>query len=438
MTVRWLYSALFLFAFESFLLADFQKAAGSFQLNTSTGNQTISALGFQPKIIFLKWSGQTTTGTSAVDYSIGYGVAVSPSSRAAVYSRQVNGSLNADARHANNRCLVVINSSGTVTEAADLVSMNPDGFTINVTDATAAVRVSFEAWGGSSLTNVALVQFTTPTSTGTRQITGAGFAPDLAQFFTIGSTTAPPSTMTGGRFGFGFAASSTAQAGLGNSVLSSSSNDTGAQSVSKALYVPDTSAMYLDANVSSFDSDGVTLNFTTVQSSSVYAWAVLTKGLRAAVGSFTQPASAQSQIINSLSFKPEASFFATYCHAPATGQQATGKVSLGFSVSSTQQSANWTGANSGNNQAQQANFTDATIACYTASSSTPSLNSKAVFTSNDATGFTLNWSNANATQRQIVFMVVADSPATDVVAPLLITRAFVESSDLHSKRIDSR
>jgi hypothetical protein len=420
MIARWLSVLPLAILFQTHLRAEFEKAVGSFQLNTTTGNQVISTLTFRPKIVFFKWSEQTTTGTSSAHYSIGYGVAISSSSRAAIFLRQSDGSLNIDARHAENRCIAVVNGSGTVTESADLVSMNSNGFTINVANAATAVRVSFEAWGGTSLTNAALIRFTTPTTAGSSQVTGAGFAPDLAHFFTAGLTAAPPATATGGRLGFGFAASVTAQAGLGNSVLSGTNADRGAQSSSKAIYVPNTSGMYLEANVSSFDADGVTLNYTKVQTTGVHAWAVFVKGLQGSAGSLVQPASPQNQSVT-LPFEPEAAFFSSYCHPSASGEQATAKLSLGFAVSATEESVNWAGANSGNNQAQQANLQDAAIACYTAGGGgTPILNSKAHFISNNPAGFTVNWSAADSTPRQVIFFAVAEANS-DIIAPLLIT-----------------
>ncbi|MCW5978670.1 MAG: hypothetical protein KIT09_11360 [Bryobacteraceae bacterium] len=424
MTRRLMALAAFAFLAQTALRADFQRAAGAFQLSTSTGTQTISGLGFQPKIVFLKWSGQTTTGTFAADYSIGYGAAISAMSRAAVFARQVNGVLNAKAIHADNRCLVVVSYNGTLTEAADFGSMDADGFSISVVTAGSAIRVTYEAWGGTAVTDVALVPFSTPTTTGSQTITGAGFAPDLAQFFTVGQTTAPPSSSTGGRFGLGFAASPTQQAGFGNSTLTSSSNDTGAQSTSKAIYLPDTSAMYLEGAVSSFDSDGVTLNYTKTPTSAVYAWAVFVKGLRAKVGWFSQPTSAQSQTITSLEFEPQATIFASYCWAAAAAQLGTAKVSLGFVVSPAEQSVNWAGANTSNNQSQMVNFANYAIACYTAAPSNVTLNSRAALASNNTDGMTITWSNADSTQRQVIFLAVAEKTEDEAAAPLLITQRF--------------
>jgi hypothetical protein len=84
---------------------------------------------------------------------------------------------------------------------------------------------------------------------------------------------------------------------------------------------------------------------------------------------------------------------------------------------------NWTGANSGNNQAQQGNFADAAIACYSPGSlATPVLNMKANFVGNDPTRFTVNFSAVDASTRQVIFLSVAETPVSEAIAPLLISQ----------------
>ena len=57
--------------------------AGNFALNTSTGNQSITGLGFQPKLVIFYPTQQTADGV-IVDYQLAIGAAVSSTSRFSV------------------------------------------------------------------------------------------------------------------------------------------------------------------------------------------------------------------------------------------------------------------------------------------------------------------------------------------------------------------
>lgn len=413
---------LILFLLPLLVRAAFERDAGIIALNTSTGAQTVSGLSFPPKVIILRWNELTAPGASAGapdGYEMGIGAATA-TSQFAIYGRQTDGSLNADGRHTSDKCLTRIDSNGVVREAATC-ALASDGFTLTITTATSAIIVQWMALGGSDLTNVAIKQFDSPTATGTAGVTGVGFQPTAAMFFTAGSTAAIPSSFAYSRISVGIAASASSQAGMGNCVLSASNADTGAQSTSKALYVPDTSAMYLVGAVDSFDADGFTIDWTTVQASPVHMWAILFEGLRAEVGALNQPTSTGTQSYVSFTHTPEVMIFGSYCLAAATGQQAHARMSLGGSLSAALEGAYWAGAVSGNNIADAAVAVDGSVLCYTAG--TPTLNAKAELVQLTSIGFDLNWLSADATQRQVIFISLAGTSGAGTVNPLIISRA---------------
>ena len=381
---------------------------GSFAMNTGTGTQTITGVGFLPKVVLFTWT-EATADTAIGGYGFGFGVGISPSMMASIVVRNVDGTLNADSKLNNVRCIMVINGSGITTEAAEFTSLTADGFTINVTTPGIGAVIQYVALGGSTLSNVTLVPFSAPTAVSSVAVTGAGFMPDSAIIFTSGQTSAVGTSDTYAHHGIGFAGTGGTQAGFGNSMLSSSNADTSAQSASKVIYLPDTSTMWLEGTLTSFDASGATISYSVVQPNSVKLWAVFFKGLGTRIGSLTQPTSTGTQSVTGTTFTPIFTFFGGFCHTAGSGQLADGFFNFGMARSAAIEGTIFAGARSGNNQAQYALNRTASILCYTPTlSGTPTLNSKAEFTSHNADGFTVNWQNVDATQRQVLYMSIGE------------------------------
>src|SRR6267142_2819556 len=174
---------------------------GTFVLNSVTGNQSITGLGFTPKIILLFYNNETG---NTINPSIqgGHGVALSSSDRRCVGFSQPNnnvptGGANTLAGHYNDRCIRYCRLNGDTASVreADFVSMDADGFTINIltTDGTQS-WISYLAIGGTDLTNVKTGQFVQNTGTGDQAITGVGFQPDCLLFIRGRFTTSAPSS----------------------------------------------------------------------------------------------------------------------------------------------------------------------------------------------------------------------------------------------------
>lgn len=409
--------------------ADFCADQGAFSWPTTTGNFTpVTGSPCTPKVLILTWN-IADEDSARGSYSFGFGIGVSSTSRASIYGRSSDGSINADGTHSNNRILRTINESATAVNAGDLVSLNSDGFTLNAiaVNSTVISRVRWLTLGGSDLSNVSLVQYQSPTSAGSQALTGAGFAPDAVIIFTNSISTAPTSTVSNGDTypGIGYAARiQGGQAALGVSVLHTANTETRAQSTSDVVYVPSTSAMLWQASVSSWDTDGITLNWSTVQSTAVYFWVLYLKGPQFAVASTTQPTASGNTSITGLSFQPSAGIFSSFCRAATSGQIADGNWGHGFAVSSTKRGFVWASMRSGNNNSSQATGQSFFISCYTENSTTPTLRSRADFVSWNSDGMTMSWTVNEATQRQVIaFLAGASSagPPPRVTNPSLIT-----------------
>jgi len=107
---------------------------------SSTGNKPITGVGFTPKLVRFV----ITPGSSTGFYGAGTG-AMTASSQ---YSTYISGSTAASSRTSSTSLCIIVNSAGTTTmvQTASYVSMDADGFTINVVNASATFDVAFEAY----------------------------------------------------------------------------------------------------------------------------------------------------------------------------------------------------------------------------------------------------------------------------------------------------
>lgn len=138
-----------------------------------TGNQSFTGVGFQPNFIFINGNGDgTASATNRVRMRRGYGAALSTSNRWAV----TTSADDADAMdpYAAGRRLVVtemasnLNGAGSsVSKGADFVTFDTDGWTWNITTASAGADLFFfVAFKFADVTNnVAIGTFTHCTAT---------------------------------------------------------------------------------------------------------------------------------------------------------------------------------------------------------------------------------------------------------------------------------
>jgi hypothetical protein len=130
---------------------------GSFAKITTTGSQTITGLGFQPKAIIFYWSRNTANATAQVPRSQGVGFTDCTNQRAVAIAEDDNAGTSNAGRYRTESNVIVILSDGTPTvgSRATFTSCNSDGFTINwaVSEARADI-INYIAIGGPDVTNV--------------------------------------------------------------------------------------------------------------------------------------------------------------------------------------------------------------------------------------------------------------------------------------------
>jgi hypothetical protein len=388
---------------------------GSFVQPGSTGNQSVTGVGFQPKALIFFFNYLPTDGSTS-SYRQGWGLATSSSNRAAISSLSSDNfaTSNGTRYHTDAACIVFTDGSGSPNVVADLVTMDSDGFTVNwsVVDAFLPV-INYIALGGSDLTNAYVKQFTSNTSTGNQSITGVGFRPD--SIFTMATTQsgAPPAFQSIDVLDIGFAISSSSRAAIG--VVGNRTSPGTAYSIQNTDAVliggSNGGVIFEEADLVSMDSDGFTVNWSTVNGTARYHYALCLKGGMFKVGSFNQATATGNQAITGVGFRPSGLVVASYGRVTnATLQQDT-YISFGAAVSSSARGSTWFQQIHNQNPTVIDSNLDRTKVIKMMTAGTPTTEAVADYVSNDSDGFTINWTTADATAREILYFAFGSAAA---------------------------
>lgn len=382
------------------------------QLTTpaSTGNQAVTGVGFQPKLVLL-W-GPLATDTSAS--TIAYGVGTSSSARWCVNNDRENGGL---LRRMNTNCIYQYSSitGPTVLLQSDLVSLDADGFTINWSVTVNGFPVNYLCLGGADL-SVKVGVFGTGTSSGSVAVTGVGFQPGgvmLASCFTVTGVNAVDSSAYGSSLGF--ATSSSAR--LTVSTLETGTSTTAAGSMLDTGHIfsllSAKTTVYSDADFTSCDADGFTINMTTAAGVSLELGYVAFGGVaQYAVGTFAQPGSTGPQAITSPGFPPTAELFVSAGKTSNASPTVHARQLLAAAVNSSDRRETWTTVKDATAQGStpwSRLISASHVATFTGDDNNTAA-AEADFTSQDATGFTWNWTTADATARVIGAFTMGAAP----------------------------
>ena len=403
---------------------------GSFTKRTAgIGAQSITGVGFQPKAIIFFWTRQTAQGFinsgpgALTGINSGFGSATGSANNEAVSTTSVDNSANSDEgrRRSVTNSIIFLSAGGlpTLQAQAGLTSLDADGFTLNWTtnDANAYI-IHYIALGGD-VTNALAGTFNLLPGAGNQAVAGIGFQPDFVLFwwsFTEGAET----NSLGGELGLGFAKSATARVALVNSGRDNVANNLQKrwqQRNNAAILVlnPGTSppASYAVADLVSLDANGFTINKTTAPAAATPIFFLALKGGQYNVGSFNQRNGAGTQSIVGVGFEPQeimlASFNLVALGAPYT-PVGGGAISIGAAQSPATRGGIW----------YQDRDIDRSVAdMYTSTANALTLafvpntvNAQADLTSFDADGFTLNWTTADATTRQILYWAIGSNGNT--------------------------
>jgi hypothetical protein len=376
--------------------------AGSFTGSGSTGNQAVTGVGFQPKVVLFRYNMAAVDG-SQPDSIIGFGVGISSSDRRVAGNYSTNNSSPSVNAAWNQSTYAIYGPGGT--PRADLVSMNADGFTINWVSAS-SMSVQYLALGGTGLTDVKTGSASAKTTTGTQAYTGLGFQPTALIVFAGKFSTSPLDQSTNGNGLFGVATSSSARGMVAWRNVNGANPQTAKrrQSTQRIL---STTTTFTEADLVSFDSDGFTLNYTTAGGAADVFYYLALRGPQVKVSSFNQPASTGNQSLTGAGFTPKASIMMSANDVSGNNDaaQAHARVSFGWATGTSARASLWIGETDNVSPTVASRNIDSTklIKLMTEGVS-PTVNAAADHVSFDSDGQTINWTTADATARQIIVL----------------------------------
>jgi len=392
---------------------------GTFAKITTTGSQTVSGLGFQPKAIIFYWSRTTANATAAAPRSQGVGFTDCTNQRAVAIAEDDNAGTSNAGRYRTESNVIVILSNGTPTvgSRATFTSCNTDGFTINwaVSEARADI-INYIAIGGSDVTNVKAGTFTLAASTGIQNITGVGFQPDFAMFLQ-GFTEAVDTASAGLEMGMGFADYNNNQGSILNCVKDAETTNKTKYSLQRtdnAILLSSTAcAIDALAAFNGFSSDGFSLNVSDAPAAATPIFYLAIKGGSYAVGNFSQPTTTGTQTISGLGFQPNSVVLFSHNQVAGTALTGPSTFSIGAANATTSRAAVW-GQSRVVDPSNAAVYTDNSkimiMRTLSGTGGTGTINAQADFAGFTSDGFQLNWTTVDTTQRQIIYWAFGPSP----------------------------
>lgn len=398
-----------------------------FAAPTATGvSADITGVGFQGKAAIFLITERTSDG-SAVDAQSHVGFAVSSSDRRMVHAVGEDGGNREWVQMQNTRCIYLSDSNlfNDALLVADFDSWTADGFKLNViTTNGTAWRVIAIIFGGADLTNVATYEDTIKTTTGTKDIaTGIGFKPDVVLNVAIELSTV--ATLNGSgvdRYMLGWAT------GSGQGLCALLNRGGGDLPDAKSYQVTtkmagqiSTASVLWEAAFSAFISNGVTMNFTTVNGIAYYFYGLAMKGGQWESVSDTQKTSTGTKATTTTRL-PTGIVLTSINQTTSSSVQANARESAGAANSSSSRACRWTGTldSGATKTADQDHDSASCIKMMT--EGTPTTEAEADLSSFNPTDFTLNWVTADGTAREFLALVASSNPAA---SPSTVDKVFV-------------
>lgn len=394
--------------------------AGTIPLNSATGSQSVTGLGFTPKVVLFFIDHQASeSGYTELRHC--YGAATSSTTQWVASSSYTNAGYSS-CRTQDTKCIHLdsARNHGSPEYSAAFTSMDDNGFTINVTTASSGVTMHYLALGGSTL-DVHLGLFTT--GTGSQSITGPAFESKAVLFASSGYRT---DNTAGGDFivSTGFATSSSKQAAAGFYLQKQTGGTRGTRALKTNRCYAGTQPAAGDpkmAFMASFTSHnagpgfGFTINWDgTPAVAHRVGYVALGGAAQFNVLSFNEPASAGSQAVTGAGFTPAMEHFISAGKVTSTTEQWGADNDMYFSFgaagSNGDVSTSSYHVNLGTSSSQPLTYRDNTNAVsFVNTSGGGTASSRGEVVSQDDSGFTLNWSSVTGNSNQIAALVIGNT-----------------------------
>ncbi|MFO1485862.1 MAG: GEVED domain-containing protein [Verrucomicrobiaceae bacterium] len=393
---------------------------GNFTKNTSTGNQVIAHnLGTTPKAIII-WTAGNTSGSPTAHYHFGQGFSDGTTSYSISTAGQDNVSTTNTARRIAAKVLSLVQyDAASVVAEANLASWDSTNFTLNWTTNSSGTGyiVHYMIIGGPAV-SAKVQNWTLPTATGNKAVTGTGFTPDLVlqMHGNDGLTGAAPSSSTRGAFGFGAMNSAGQQWAIAeiskdpNSVSDTWRVQRSDRSFLSMIY--GTGAFASEASFVSMDANGFTQNFRTVSGNQGQVVTLALRGINNRLGSFTSTSATGNQVVTGLGFQPEALMIASTGMSVSTTATSQGRIHVGASDGTNQGSA-WM-EDEDNQEYSDVRALDKNDKIISRTTASDTISGQATLSSFNNDGFTLNWTTVPSSGWQNMYLAL-NSPAANSI-----------------------
>ena len=387
---------------------------GSFTKNSTTGNQTVNhSLGETPVALIL-WTASETNESFSSTFQFGMGLTDGTNSRSAAGSSQDNKSSSVTSRRLATKALTIVDySQGTVAEA-DLSSWSSTSFTLNWTTNTASTGyvVHYLALGGYDVSSKVFTWVLNGSPTGNQSVTGVGFKPTsvLCLHAGPGFTSTPPNSSTHNTFGISVMDDQGNQ--WANTYLDTDTANPSTpfryQRATKAIVILTTSGtLAKEANWVSMDSDGFTVNWTTLDTNASKAVCLALKGLRVCPGSFNKSTAAATatQTVTGVPFKPRAVLLASVQGVTSSSIGTVTRLGIGASNVTTNGSSAVLSTTASKSSVHSIDKTSK--AFVKVDNNTPAIDAEATVTGFNVDGFTLSWTTNDSVATEILYLALA-------------------------------
>jgi hypothetical protein len=188
----------------------FLSKAGTFNSPTTTGNHSVTGIGFKPVALIMWTTGQyaNTPGELTTSlFSLGFaaGTTGSYTNGYIAESGQTAVTTSVEARrYSMSAAIGTLLYNQTVTNEASLYSFDNDGFTLNwTTNGGSSLAINYLALGGDDIISAKVINWQNRSGTGSQSITTVGFKPDLVVHAGIETSGTSPITSTSSSFQIG-------------------------------------------------------------------------------------------------------------------------------------------------------------------------------------------------------------------------------------------
>jgi hypothetical protein len=351
--------------------------AGTFNV-TATGSKQISTLDFTPKALFLFCTSNASADGALANAEMSFGFAANTTNEHAVAFASENGQNPSDADRRNdffNVILTQLDNTQTVETDCTLTSFNSDGFTLNFGTLAATREVGFLALGGSDITDVGSVQFTTDTVAQEKSVTGMGFQPDMVIGMFCGISSEP-------------ATNSFAIISIGGAI-----------------------SAWIEMDFVAMESDGFRFDQVVANASARFCAAIGIKGGQFEIGSDTAVVTTPATKKTAMSIAPKGVLFLGSERTTLGDGDANTNGSLGFSSGASESTSAWIGAEDGVTTTNNSQYLDGDkcIKARQPSGATPTLDSEAGMFALNSNGMTLDWTTVDGTARQFIYLAMGEA-----------------------------